>query len=42
MHWESDATRHADNLREGIRMAAEAGAQIVFLPELTLSRYMAD
>lgn len=42
MHWERDATRHADNLREGIRMAAEAGAEIVFLPELTLSRYMAD
>jgi N-carbamoylputrescine amidase len=42
MHWESDAARHADNLRQGIRRAAEAGAQIVFLPELSLSRYMAD
>ena len=42
MHWESDTTRHAENLNEGIRMAAEAGAQIVFLPELTLTRYMAD
>jgi N-carbamoylputrescine amidase len=30
------------NIREGIRLAAEEGAQIVFLPELTLSRYMAD
>jgi N-carbamoylputrescine amidase len=42
MHWERDAAQHADNLREGIRLAAEAGAQIVFLPELTLNRYMAD
>jgi N-carbamoylputrescine amidase len=42
MHWASDPDEHAQNLREGIRLAAEAGAQIVFLPELTLSRYMAD
>jgi N-carbamoylputrescine amidase len=42
MHWASDPDEHAQNLREGIRLAVEAGAQIVFLPELTLSRYMAD
>jgi N-carbamoylputrescine amidase len=42
MHWVSDPAEHIQNLREGIRLAAEAGAQIVFLPELTLSRYMAD
>jgi N-carbamoylputrescine amidase len=42
MHWMSDPDEHAQNLREGIRLAAEAGARIVFLPELTLSRYMAD
>jgi N-carbamoylputrescine amidase len=29
-------------LNEGIAMAAEAGASIVFLQELTLSRYPAD
>jgi N-carbamoylputrescine amidase len=29
-------------LSDGIRMAAEAGARAVFLPELTLSRYPAD
>ena len=31
-----------ETLRDGIRTAAEAGARIVFLPELTLSRYPAD
>lgn len=42
LHWLANAEEHAANIREGIRLAAEAGAQIVFLPELTLSRYMAD
>jgi len=42
LHWVPNADEHAANIREGIRLAAEAGAQIVFLPELTLSRYMAD
>jgi len=41
-HWVPEPQEHAANIREGIRLAAEAGAQIVFLPELTLSRYMAD
>jgi N-carbamoylputrescine amidase len=33
---------HEAKLAEGIRLAAEAGASIVFLQELTLSRYPAD
>ena len=40
--WHEDAGQHAAKLSEGIRMAAEAGAKIVFLQELTLSRYPAD
>lgn len=40
--WRSDQNQHKANLELGIRSAKEAGAQIVFLPELTLSRYPAD
>jgi N-carbamoylputrescine amidase len=42
MHWQEDAAAHAAALTDGVRRAAEAGAQVVFLPELTLSRYPAD
>jgi N-carbamoylputrescine amidase len=42
MHWQADRETHLATLAEGIAMAANAGAKIVFLPELTLSRYMAD
>ena len=42
MHWHSDHETHESNLRSGIEAAANAGADIVFLPELTLSRYPAD
>lgn len=42
MRWYSDESTHKAQLAEGIRAAANAGAQIVFLPELTLSRYPAD
>jgi N-carbamoylputrescine amidase len=42
MRWHEDQTTHQAKLAEGIAKAAEAGAQIVFLPELTLSRYPAD
>ncbi|TCJ30563.1 nitrilase-related carbon-nitrogen hydrolase [Nocardioides jejuensis] len=42
MHWQPDADAHAAALANGVRRAAEAGAQVVFLPELTLSRYPAD
>ena len=40
--WHENAAEHQDALRSGIKLAAEAGAKIVFLPELTLSRYPAD
>ena len=42
MHWQSDVAEHLSTLNSGIKLAAEAGAQVVCLPELTLSRYMAD
>jgi N-carbamoylputrescine amidase len=40
--WHEDSSQHEAVLLEGIRLAAQSGAEIVFLPELTLSRYMAD
>lgn len=40
--WHEDETEHANKLMEGISLAAHAGARIVFLQELTLSRYPAD
>ena len=40
--WDADAERLRATLLDGIRTAADAGARIVFLPELTLSRYPAD
>lgn len=40
--WHDDPAALIETLRGGIRQAAEAGASIVFLPELTLSRYPAD
>ena len=40
--WTDDPGALVETLRDGIRTAAEAGARIVFLPELTLSRYPAD
>lgn len=40
--WDADPQRLVETLRDGIRQAADAGASIVFLPELTLSRYPAD
>ncbi len=40
--WAPDEGALVRTLRDGIRTAAEAGARIVFLPELTLSRYLAD
>jgi N-carbamoylputrescine amidase len=42
MHWEDDQAQHLANLTEGIKLAAEHGAELVCLPELTLSRYPAD
>jgi N-carbamoylputrescine amidase len=40
--WHADPDEHAAVLTDGIVQAAAAGAQVVFLPELTLSRYPAD
>jgi N-carbamoylputrescine amidase len=40
--WHSDKIEHEQALETGIRLAAESGAEIVFLPELSLSRYPAD
>jgi len=40
--WRSDEREHKANLEKAIRIAATNNAEIVFLPELTLSRYPAD
>ncbi|MCI1674581.1 MAG: hypothetical protein LKI34_10250 [Bifidobacterium tibiigranuli] len=40
--WHEDADEHRRVLAEGIADAAQAGAKIVFLQELTMMRYMAD
>lgn len=40
--WHPDEAEHKAVLMEGIRQASESGAKIVFLQELTLSRYPAD
>ena len=42
MHWAADPQEHLATLNDGVATAAAAGASIVFLPELTLSRYPAD
>jgi N-carbamoylputrescine amidase len=39
--WHSDASEHAEALARGVRLAAEAGAELICLQELTLSRYFA-
>jgi N-carbamoylputrescine amidase len=39
--WHPDADEHAATLQAAIRLAAREGAQLVCLPELTLSRYFA-
>ncbi|MBP2329277.1 N-carbamoylputrescine amidase [Kibdelosporangium banguiense] len=40
--WHPDPAEHRVVLNDGIRIAAEAGADVVFLSELTLARYPAD
>ncbi len=40
--WHADPSEHRTVLAEGIAAAATGGAEVVFLPELTLSRYPAD
>ena len=39
--WHSDPLEHQAALAEGVRLAANAGARLVCLQELTLSRYVA-
>ncbi len=39
--WHADPQEHEAALEEGVALAAEAGAQLVCLQELTLSRYFA-
>ncbi|NIW86587.1 MAG: hydrolase [Gammaproteobacteria bacterium] len=39
--WDRDADRHKATLAEGIRLAANQGASVICLQELTLSRYIA-
>lgn len=40
--WLTDPTAHLAQIEAAVRQAAGAGAEIVFMPELTLSRYPAD
>jgi N-carbamoylputrescine amidase len=40
--WIPHPEEHKENIASGVRKASEAGAKIVFLQELTLSRYPAD
>ena len=40
--WQADSAAVQAELNEGIGRAARLGASVVFLPELTLSRYPAD
>ncbi|ROQ39645.1 N-carbamoylputrescine amidase [Frondihabitans sp. PhB188] len=42
MRWHADPAEHVAELDEGIRLAAAEGAEVVFLPELTLRRYPGD
>jgi N-carbamoylputrescine amidase len=40
--WHEDPDEHAAVIAGGVASAAQAGAEVVFLPELTLLRYPAD
>ena len=42
LSWHEDAAKHQENISRAVAMAADNGAKVVFLPELTLSRYPAD
>ncbi|MFM1845064.1 MAG: hypothetical protein RI917_382 [Actinomycetota bacterium] len=40
--WKEDSAQHAEQIEQAVKQAKAKGAQIIFLPELTLSRYPAD
>lgn len=40
--WKENPAEHADQIEDAVKLAKENGAQVVFLPELTLSKYPAD
>lgn len=42
LRWHQDPALHREQIAEGVAAAAQSGAELVFLPELTLSRYPAD
>ena len=42
MKWYENLDTHVEYLHAGVAACASAGADVVFLPELTLSRYPAD
>ena len=42
LSWNPDPDLHAKNIESAVLLAKQNGAEIVFLPELTLSRYPAD
>lgn len=42
MRWYADPVEHDDRLREGVALAAEQGATMVCLPELTRSPYFCN
>ena len=41
MEWDPDPARHDGAIADGVRLAADVGARLVCLPELTRSRYFA-
>lgn len=40
--WLADVDAHLAQIEAAVRLAAQQGAEVVFMPELTLSRYPAD
>lgn len=40
--WKADAQLHAKQIEDAVKTAKAKGAEVIFLPELTLSRYPAD
>ena len=42
LHWQRDSKQHAANIAAAAELAKHSGAELLLLPELTLSRYPAD